>query len=53
MPLARQPAEDAGQMDEPAAPRLSACDEGAANELVWKGPDAELDQVLVPVDGEI
>ena len=52
MPIARLPADDEGKTDDHVEPRLTACEDAAGDELVWKAPDAELDQVLVPVDGE-
>jgi hypothetical protein len=52
MPSARRTADDAGKTDEPAEPRLSACEDASSEELVWTAPDDELDHVLVALDGE-
>ncbi len=56
MPIARQRADDAGEtdgQDEPAERKLSVCEDAACDELGWNASDVELDQVLIPHDGEI
>jgi hypothetical protein len=54
--MERPAADGAGQTDGQDAPverSLSACEDAQCEELEWHAPDAELDQVLVPHDGEM